>query len=332
MMKGIWKEKIRPKVRGLYRIIEGLKGFTYDFNRFVRFGGWRENLNETETRNYNLAMAYHGLEKSLSYKKRNPKSGWSNAERVFLRLQKANSTCEFGYHDIAASQVLQKFLNLPGNIEEKRAKEMLDFIVQLNLVSDEKHGAIERSYQDSTLGKLENPEQFFLSRYSLREYKENGFVDDETVKRVVKMAMKTPSVCNRQEWHVYHTKDREIMNTALKYQNGNRPFGDKIPNLFIVCIDLKAFFGGSEHYQHWIDGGLFSMSLIYALHSLGIASCPLNWSQTPKADKAIRKVLQIKDNHTIMMMIGFGYPDTDNKVCSSTRRPVNEVLTNLMKK
>ena len=331
-MKSIWRKFIRSKVRGLYRIVEGLRGFLYDYRRFVLYGGWKEDLKETETRNYNLAMAYHGLEKSLSYKQRNPTSGWSNAERVFLRLKMANETGDFGYHDVAASQVLYKFLILPGNSEKKRATEMLSFIAQLNLVSTEDHGAIERSYEDTTLGKLENPEAFFLSRYSLREYRENGFVDEDTVRRVVKMAMKTPSVCNRQEWHVYHTKDREIMDIALSYQNGNRPFGKKIPNLFVVAIDLKAFFAGSEHYQHWIDGGLFSMSIMYALHSLGIASCPLNWSQTPKADKAIRKALDIKNNHTIMMMIGFGYPDDDNKVCSSTRRPINEVLTNLQKK
>lgn len=328
-MKKIWINYIRPKIRGLYRISESFKGFLYDYRRFVLFGGWKENLKETETRNYSLAMAYHGLEKSLSYKQRDVNSGWSNARRVFLRLKTASDNGEFGYHDVASSQVLYKFLTLPENVEKKESKEMLSFIKSLDVFSKEEHGAIDKPFKVITSGKLDNPEAFFFSRYSLREYKENGVVEKQTVERVVKLAMKTPSVCNRQEWHVYHTSNREIMDTALSYQNGNKPFGKKIPNLFIVAVDLKAFFAGSEHYQHWIDGGLFSMSLIYALHSLGIASCPLNWSQTPKADKAIRKALRIEDNHTIVMMIGFGYPDSQNRVCSSTRRPLNEVLTNL---
>lgn len=330
-MKRIWTKFLRPKIRGLYRVFEGLRGFLYDFNRFALYGGWREDLEEIETRNYNLAMAYHGLEKSLSYKVRNPGSGWGNAERVFLRLQVAKTTGEFGYHDRAAKQVLFKFLNLPENVNTNRAKEMLTHIETIDVYSDEEHGAIQRSFNATTMGKLADPEAFFLSRFSLREYKENGVVDEDIVQRAVTLAMKTPSVCNRQEWHVYHTANREIMDTALRYQNGNRPFGKKIPNLFIVTTDLKAFFGGSEHYQHWIDGGLFSMSLMYALHSLGIASCPLNWSQTPKADRAIRKVLEIRNNHTITMMIAFGYPDSVNKVCSSTRRPISEVLTDLKK-
>ncbi|AYN66092.1 nitroreductase [Euzebyella marina] len=331
-MRSIWNNFLRQKVRSVYRLIEGLKGFLYDYKRFFLYGGWKEDLYEYETRNYNLAMAYHGLEKSLSYKRRDPKSGWSNAERVIFRLKIAKKTKEFGYHDVAASQVLYKFLTLPANKDNPRGKEMLSFLETLDLFSSETHGSIEKTNLDFAQGQIPNPESFFLSRYSLREYRPNQIVDIETVERVIRLAMKTPSVCNRQEWHVYHSDTRETIDLALKFQNGNKPFGNKIPNLFIVTTDLKAFFAGSEHYQHWIDGGLFSMSIMYALHSIGLASCPLNWSQTPKADKAIRKALDIKDSHTIMMMIGFGYPDKDNKVCSSTRRPINEVLSNLQKK
>ena len=92
---------------------------------------------------------------------------------------------------------------------------------------------------------------------------------------------------------------------------------------------FRAFFAGSEHYQHWIDGGMMSMSIIYALHSLGVASCPLNWSQTPKADKALRKALKIENNQTVIMMIAVGYPEQANIVCRSSRRPFEEVFSKL---
>ncbi len=45
-MKSIWKNFLRPKIRGIYRVVEGLKGFIYDFRRFVLYGGWREDLEE----------------------------------------------------------------------------------------------------------------------------------------------------------------------------------------------------------------------------------------------------------------------------------------------
>ena len=85
--------------------------------------------------------------------------------------------------------------------------------------------------------------------------------------------MKSPSACNRQAWHVYHSDSDEVKLAVLKEQSGNKGFGDKIPNLLIVASDLKAFMPAEERYQHWIDGGMFSMSLVYAFHSLGVASC-----------------------------------------------------------
>lgn len=326
-MNKIWK-KIRPLMRGFYRILSGLNGFAYDFKRFVFYGGWKENLKDLETRNYNSAMAYHGLEKSLSYKKRNPKSGWSNAERVFSRLKIANSTDEFGFHDKAAKQVLTKFLSLPVNIGLERSKKMLAVINSMNLESTEIHGAIEYPKSNFKKGILDSPEDFFFSRYSLREFSKE-IVSDDLVERAVKLAMKTPSVCNRHAWHIFHSSNRKIIDKALFYQKGNKPFGEKIPNLLIVTTDLKAFFAGAEHYQHWIDGGLISMSLMYAFHSLGIASCPLNWSQTPKMDKEFRKAINIKPNQTVIMMMAVGYPDDANRVCSSARRPVNEIFSEL---
>ena len=71
------------------------------------------------------------------------------------------------------------------------------------------------------------------------------------------------------------------------------------------------------------------MSLMYAFHSLGIASCPLNWSQTPSKDRALRKAMNLKNNHTVIMMMIFGYPDETNRICSSSRRPAEEILSKI---
>jgi hypothetical protein len=37
----------------------------------------------------------------------------------------------------------------------------------------------------------------------------------------------------------------------------------------------------------------------------------------------------IKDNHTIIMVLAVGYPDENNIVCASTRRPIEEVYQEL---
>ncbi|MDH3796482.1 MAG: hypothetical protein OER83_06385, partial [Flavobacteriaceae bacterium] len=64
----------------------------------------------------------------------------------------------------------------------------------------------------------------------------------------------------------------------------------------------------------------------------GLASCPLNWSQRPKTDRALRKAIEIKPNHTVIMMMALGYPDEFNKVCSSSRRPFEDIYSEMKMK
>ncbi|MNO05318.1 hypothetical protein D3C81_2266530 [compost metagenome] len=68
---------------------------------------------------------------------------------------------------------------------------------------------------------------------------------------------------------------------------------------------------------------------MYAFHSLGLATCPLNWSQSPAVDRSLRSKLRIQESHTVIMVMAVGYPDDVNKVCVSARRPLKEVMIDL---
>ena len=309
-------------------MIKGLFGFLYDIKRYIAYGGWRSDMKNINQRNYHTVKVYHSLEKSMSFKNQKKGSGWRDVNTLLDLLKAAKASGNIGYHDKAAKSLLTTFIEQKMKTEPERAEKAKQALLQYDFESPDSHGIKTFSNMEFNKGKLDSPESFFFSRFSLREFK-NKIISEDVVKRAVTLAMKSPSVCNRQEWHVYHATDQKIKNNILKYQQGNRGFGDRVPNVFIVTIDLNAFMPGQEHYQHWIDGGLFSMSLIYALHSLGIASCCLNWSAAPKNDKLLRSIVPIKPHHTVMMMIAAGYPDADNNVCLSTRRPLEEVYTKL---
>lgn len=321
---------IRFFLRGFYRLYHGLVGFCYDISRFIRYASWDEDPHNSIQRNYRLAMLYHGLEKSLSYKNRDPESGWGRANEILDLLKIANKSSEVGFHDRAAKNVLESFISVADKAHYVKAMAIREEINKIEFSSDLTHGVIQYDTIDYEKGVLLKPEDFFLSRYSTREFSDK-IIPDDIIRRGIKLSMKTPSVCNRQEWAIYHTSDEKIKEIALSFQNGNKPFGEKIPNLLVVTVDLKAFFGGNEHFQHWIEGGLVSMSLMYSFHALGIASCPLNWSQYPKVDRNIRRKLDIKNDHTIIMFIALGYP-VQNKVCASTRKPINKILYELKDK
>lgn len=303
-------------------------GTFYDTSRFFKYGGWRKRAFQLEERNYYVMFLYHKVEKSLSYQKRNPESGWKDILDLAQLVNIAYKSQNYGYHDVAAKQVIDKFLELPENKDDPRVIKVNKLLSGINFKSPDKHGALSINKKDLQKGTLNVPEDFFYSRYSLREF-DNKPVDIKTIKKGVYLARKTPSVCNRQHWHVYHTSDPTVRDLALELQNGNRGFGHKVPTLLIITSDQTAFFTTNERNQGWIDGGMYLMSLIYAYHSLGVASCALNWSQTPKNDKKLRKRLNIKPSHNIICMLALGYPQEENLVCASSRLPQDDFLSEL---
>ncbi|RCJ14711.1 nitroreductase [Nostoc sp. ATCC 43529] len=140
------------------------------------------------------------------------------------------------------------------------------------------------------------------------------------------MAQKTPSVCNRQSSKVYVFSSDEDKRKVLSYQSGNRGFGDQASKVLIVVSDLENFTLIGERNQCWIDGGMYAMSLVYALHSLGLATCCLNWSVEHSVDKALKKSTNIKDSESIIMMIAIGHLPEELRVAQSPRKPLQEVL------
>lgn len=315
-------------IKPLGRALKAANGFLYNFIRYCRYSGYKADFSNSRMRNYQSVKIYHTLEKSMSFKDRNPSSGWTNAFLLLNICKEANKHENIGYHDEVALSILEKFISFEASKDRPEAIKIRSELRKLDFYSDIDHGSYLFTEKEMKKGVLDAPEDFFMSRYSLREFSQK-VVEESIVKKAIWLAMKTPSACNRQPWFVYHITDPKIKKSALGFQSGNRGFGDRIPNLLIITADLNAFIPGQEHYQHWIDGGMFSMSVIYALHSLGVASCCLNWSQTPHLDKELRKEINIQGNHSIMMMLAVGWPDEKNTVCVSPRRPFDEIYISL---
>ena len=68
---------------------------------------------------------------------------------------------------------------------------------------------------------------------------------------------------------------------ALKIQGGFLGYAMP-PVLLLVTSDIRAFMNNGERNEPFVDGGLFSMSLLYALEAYGLAACPLIYLRTVK--------------------------------------------------
>lgn len=76
----------------------------------------------------------------------------------------------------------------------------------------------------------------------------------------------------------------------------------------------------------YIDGGIYLMNLLYALHYYDIAACPAHWGMPTTADKKSQKIIGLNDSEKIICLIAIGKPIEEFKTTLSLRRPHNENL------
>lgn len=168
--------------------------------------------------------------------------------------------------------------------------------------------------------------QLCTARRSVRSYRPDAVPLDE-LRAAIATAQLSPSACNRQPWHVHVYRDRPQMDALLALQNGNRGFGHEIPVLLIITAEASGFFDASERKQPYIDAGLFTMTLLLALQSRGLATCCLNWCITdPALDTAAHRLGNIPESEIIMMYLAVGYPADDALVPRSVRRDIDSFL------
>ncbi len=166
---------------------------------------------------------------------------------------------------------------------------------------------------------------FAKTRATVRDYADKE-VDISLIEEAIEIARHSPSACNRQPWKVHAYGGRQLKETLLKYQSGNRGFADRAPWILVVTTDLASTKGVTERYESFIDGGIFAMSLIYSLHDLGIGTCPLNWFSLGKNDRKVRRAIGLAQSETIIMYIAVGYPSPGLEVARSEKRRVEEIL------
>lgn len=166
---------------------------------------------------------------------------------------------------------------------------------------------------------------FIQSRSSIRNFSDAS-VPLEVIERAVRAAQSAPCVCNRQAARIHLVADSKRKQEVLRNQNGNRGFGDSVPIVAVVTIDLREFVEPSERYQGWIDGGMFAMNFLLGIHAQGYGACALNWSALPDQDKSLRKLRIIPEHENVVMMIAVGALKEAFLVARSERRSVDEVI------
>lgn len=321
-------QSMQTIARGILKYIYYLPAnYIYDASRYVKYSA---SINvDKEQLTGDLNRTQHVVEKGLSLK--NVRSGFGM--NVLKKIKKMlDLWVSKGYHreEIPYQQavhVVQEYLDFHEgqqlNVDNVRTlfKDHL-----LHQGQQKIGGTIKILRGNIQNGAKGNFDELTCTRHSIRNFSEEP-VHIDLVKDAIRIAQRTPSVCNRQTSRVYIVSEKREVKSALNCQNGNRGFTEFIDKVLIVTSELKEFRGWGERNQCFVDGGMFSMTLIHALHFHGIGVCPLNWSAPYKQDRQLRKTINIKPSENVIMMLAIGNLPDKLKVAQSNRKSLNEIAT-----
>lgn len=276
-----------------------------------------------------IVRRYHVIEKGLSMPDFRPRFGGEMVGQLRRMLLQWESTATEvkggGSNQIAAAHAV---LRAYSERHEAIGVDVSDILGTCDLaVADDRdvgNGGVT-TIRSVTKEDADAFQRVVESRTSVRNFRSDLIPDRKVIGDAVAAAIRSPSVCNRQTWRV-HAYEGGRAQEMLALQNGNRGFGHTIPVVLVITSDMRYFTGAIERYQAWIDGGMFSMTLLLALHAKGLGAVPLNWSVLNDRDCKLRKASDIPAHERIIMLIGCGYPKPDTLVAVSQRRPVRDFI------
>lgn len=309
-------KKIR-EISKLYKFDEKrLRKYAFDIKDDYSFDNLRAKL----------TFHYHSIEKGLSNANIRLGFGAKAFEQLFFAL---NKYIDQGYplNDIrfqTALSVIHEYIkfhhnhNFPVLTVESRFEPIQSLMSQKESMIG---GYFQFTLKDIKPFSEMNFETLVHHRFSVRDYGLEK-IDDQRIFDSIQLATKSPSVCNRQSWKVYFLKSPSLIKQALMIQGGLTGNGQNLQGLILVTCDKQFINGAHERNQTYVDGGLFTMSLLYALTSNNVASCALNVNFDYHRELQMRDLIKIEDSEDLIAFISVGSFPEMFKVAKSPRDDV----------
>lgn len=294
----------------------------------IKYNATHHTQADIQKMQYTISRETHTIEKGMSM--RRPRKGFGR-QKVAALIEHLNQYCDLYLHK--DSSFIEYPLNTIQTYIDYTVKSGIDIVdiqnhfmaltSRIGIVTTKKAGIEKVTIKQIMENCNKDFESLLYSRHSIRYFKDSP-VERELLEKGLKMAQRTPSACNRQAWltHVY----REESSIALiKWQGGSRGFEDEIKTSILVTANLKGFLAHEVH-QAYIDGGLYAMNLINALHSLGLGTIPLSCGFSYKHLKGLVN-FGIPENEVPILIIGIGNLMDEFNVAISERKDINKTNT-----
>lgn len=159
-------------------------------------------------------------------------------------------------------------------------------------------------------------------RRSVRWYTSSR-VQRELIDKALQVAAYSPSACNRQPFEFRVFDDEALVRKVMSIPGGTSGWSQSPPVAVVLVGHLNAFVEERDRHLIYIDSSLSAMSFMFALESLGLSSCAINFPDIPNKNLAIAQLLGLAAHEVVIMIIALGYADVDSMVPFSGKKSLD---------
>lgn len=302
------------------------KSIKEEFKYFNALSQKYQVVDNYERLEYVIKVQTHGIEKGLSF--RTPKEAFGVVKIMALidNLKKYIQYPNLNKESVNESlNVLSTYINkFNGNPKIEPVVNGYNYLL-------DKFGAITAcSVGTMTINRKDiedainiDYKKFITTRHSYRYFTKEASI--EQIKQALEIARYTPTACNRQPQRVHVFQGKE-MEEVLTIQHGALGFIDEMSYCILITTDMRAYSNG-EQYQAYVDGGLYAMNLLNALHSTGLGTIPLTCGHLQGVRKNQLFKFGIQEYECPIIVIGIGGLEEKAEVNVSPRKKYSDYTT-----
>lgn len=303
--------------------------FSTEFDRESRavFAGIRRHhaLVQEGAEPFELRRRVHMLEKGLSMRPRRTTFATDYIEMVVERFQDGirNSSLDQDTR-YWITDVLHEYFRATAESEHRRILRARERFFNLETSSGAKFLGPEPVNQRAPAVGADAFEELVHLRQTVRWFLDTP-VPRELVDRAIAAGLESPTACNRVPYRfdIYDTPADARRIAAIA--GGTVGYVHNLQGLIVVIGDQSAYPSERDRHLIYIDASLAIMGTLFALRTLGVGSCCINWPDQREPERDMRRLIGFERHERIVMLIAYGYPDPEGVVPGSGKRSLESV-------
>lgn len=267
-----------------------------------------------------LRRNIHRIEKGLLMQPRRDSFALSyivEAARCYKQCSMADCAAEWSKDLAWAHDILEQYFEVVQ--ESEQVKLARDIFLEVGKPSEGEGKKVPYNRMGGCRVSFEDFANLARHRRSVRWFLQTP-VPHTLIDKAIEVAGESPTACNRQPFFYRFFDDPEALKCIRTLPPGTAGFDHNIPMLCAVIGDLSAYYGERDRHGIYVDASLSIMSFMYALETLGLSSCALNWADIESQEREAEKMLGLKKHERIIMFIALGYPDPQGLVAFSQKK------------